>query len=592
MLVDLCESRLNIHLECAQLRNMDYIGKSDPFAVLFIDQTGSTRSENTEQDPIPPSNSLLRTSSHYRPRSDSWTRVGQTETIKNALNVTWTESFEIPYFFERPQRLAVDVFDRDNFRQPNGTLNQQSYRLHDYLGSAEVSVSAIVRAPNQKLVVPLSIPSRPNQRCGFLTIIAEDISELKQRIHYNIKLHGLSRWKTIRYSSNPFLTISRQSAGRGNNPNPNQNWINVMTTKVPAVVSETTEGQVYHFPPISYNYEKFCRRNDHLKLHFKLTFLHNGNQEVVASAIATLAEIHENNGQLQLKRPCRRRKMKVPWTRSPLINTNTNVPRLGSDAGCYLQFTDRNITEDVTFLDYIMGGCEISLMIAIDFTASNGPPESPGTLHFADRINPNEYETAIRYVGDILAAYDSDQWFPAYGFGAKLPPYFTEVAHQFPLNTTTGDAYCQNIDGVLNQYRTTLHSVRLSGPSHLSEIIRVAADDHADSEVSQINQRYTILLILTDGIIEDIDRTLLEIERASAKPLSIVIIGVGDQNFDDMKLLDGDDRGQERDIVQFVKFREYRNAPEVLRAEVLQEIPRQLEQYMLQRGIKPNPLAE
>jgi hypothetical protein len=30
------------------------------------------------------------------------------------------------------------------------------------------------------------------------------------------------------------------------------------------------------------------------------------------------------------------------------------------------------ITENYSFLDYIFGGCEISMQVAVDFTASNG----------------------------------------------------------------------------------------------------------------------------------------------------------------------------------------------------------------------------
>lgn len=31
----------------------------------------------------------------------------------------------------------------------------------------------------------------------------------------------------------------------------------------------------------------------------------------------------------------------------------------------------------VTFLDYIFGGCEINVHVAIDFTLSNGNPNDP-----------------------------------------------------------------------------------------------------------------------------------------------------------------------------------------------------------------------
>jgi hypothetical protein len=43
-----------------------------------------------------------------------------------------------------------------------------------------------------------------------------------------------------------------------------------------------------------------------------------------------------------------------------------------------------------TFLDYVFGGCEISLGLAIDFTLSNGDPNDPKSLHFFDPAK-NEY---------------------------------------------------------------------------------------------------------------------------------------------------------------------------------------------------------
>jgi hypothetical protein len=33
--------------------------------------------------------------------------------------------------------------------------------------------------------------------------------------------------------------------------------------------------------------------------------------------------------------------------------------------------------ERVSFLDYIFGGCEIGVQVAIDFTLSNGAPNTP-----------------------------------------------------------------------------------------------------------------------------------------------------------------------------------------------------------------------
>lgn len=37
-----------------------------------------------------------------------------------------------------------------------------------------------------------------------------------------------------------------------------------------------------------------------------------------------------------------------------------------------------------SFLDYVFGGCEISLLIGIDFTLSNKKPRDPNSLHCHD----------------------------------------------------------------------------------------------------------------------------------------------------------------------------------------------------------------
>lgn len=65
-------------------------------------------------------------------------------------------------------------------------------------------------------------------------------------------------------------------------------------------------------------------------------------------------------------------------------------------------------------------------------------------------------------------------------------------------------------------------------------------------------------MIITDGVITDFDETCDAIVDGSDLPLSIIIVGVGEAEFDKMDDLDGDDtplyskkyrRYRERDIV-------------------------------------------
>lgn len=73
---------------------------------------------------------------------------------------------------------------------------------------------------------------------------------------------------------------------------------------------------------------------------------------------------------------------------------------------------------------------------------------------------------------------------------------------------------------------------------------------------------YHVLLILTDGDIHDMTETTNLIVELSKYPVSLIIVGVGNESFDKMRFLDSDDKilrntkgeAANRDIVQFVRF--------------------------------------
>jgi hypothetical protein len=78
-----------------------------------------------------------------------------------------------------------------------------------------------------------------------------------------------------------------------------------------------------------------------------------------------------------------------------------------------------------TIGEFLRSGWVIQLGVAIDFTASNGDPNTPSSLHFirgGDPMMRNQYEEAIMEVGSVLEMYDVDRLFPVYGFGG-VPHY-------------------------------------------------------------------------------------------------------------------------------------------------------------------------
>ena len=107
---------------------------------------------------------------------------------------------------------------------------------------------------------------------------------------------------------------------------------------------------------------------------------------------------------------------------------------------------------------------------------------------------------------------------------------------------------------------------------------------------------YHILMILTTGVIHDLQQTIDVLVEASILPFSLIIVGIGNGDFKDMEKLDGDEvcltssKGKKRirNIVQFVSFNKYQNKPELLSKEVLAEISRQVVEYYYQlKNYKP-----
>ena len=245
----------------------------------------------------------------------------------------------------------------------------------------------------------------------------------------------------------------------------------------------------------------------------------------------------------------------------------------------------------ISFEHYIKNG-QINLDIAIDYTESNGYPSDPNSLHYIEAEGGNDYEKAIKSCGKIIANYDYDQKFPVYGFGG-IPHNSNEASHCFNINFNDDNPEIQTLENVIKYYRESLNKVKFYGPTNLAPVIKkVMSDIKDDLENRKEENHYHILLILTDGIPNDVKYTVDCIVEASKLPLSIVIVGIGEADFECMEYLDGDiiplvnSFGQirKRDIVQFVKFNTFKEKNAIdngkeLAEEVLKEIPRQIEEY-------------
>jgi hypothetical protein len=132
-------------------------------------------------------------------------------------------------------------------------------------------------------------------------------------------------------------------------------------------------------------------------------------------------------------------------------------------------------TEKNTFPAYIQGGCEISLIVGIDFTYSNGDPKNTSSLHYIDPqgIKQNPYQKAILAVGKILEEYDTDKKYPVYGFGAAVrgdKGQLTLTSHCFPVHDPT-KGEVEGVSGILNAYNEKMKNLSLTGPTNFAPLL-------------------------------------------------------------------------------------------------------------------------
>lgn len=487
---------------------------------------------------------------YTKDNTDTLVHVGTTHVVTNNQNPDWAPAFTVDYLFEVEQEMVVKVYQFEEGK-PLTTLS-----AHPFIGQATFLLADVVRAGARK-TIGLTSDGRPK---GNIELHAESQVNTRDVFVATFKGRKLINKDGFFGKSDPFLVISRL----------NEDATHTIVWKSNKIDNNLSPV----FPPAKIPMVKLCNGDIHRPLKIEIFDWDSGGKHDAMGYVETSVNdlLTRNEAEIKVK----------------------YISKKPKDAG-YFMATNVLIEHHPTFTDFIKGGCEMSLIAAIDFTGSNGDPDMINSLHHIDATGNslNDYQSAISSVGRILEHYDSDKKYPVFGFGAKVRTpdgSYSAAQHCFPVYG--GGLEVEGVQGILQAYKDCVTNVLFSGPTLLAPLINKSCDIAAAANCTQENQKYTILLIITDGVINDMDATKAAIVRASSQPLSIIIIGVGNADFSGMKELDGDKVAlrsgmseAERDIIQFVQ---HTNQPFMqLAQQVLQEVPDQVLQFMEKRHITP-----
>lgn len=485
-----------------------------------------------------------------------WFEVGRTERLDNTLNPQFSKAVLIDYFFEELQKLKFFIYDIDN---PNTT----SLKSADFLGEMECSLGQLVSSGTY--TKPLVLKGTPNQ-AGTITVVAEEVSGGSDEVLLHLRAEKLDK-KDFLGKSDPYLELARSK----------EDGTFVVVHRTEVIQNNLNP----RWKPFQIPVQQLCNGDYDRTIRIAcFDWDSDGTHDFIGAFITNLREM------CSIQQP-----RETQW---PCINEKKQKKKRGYKNSGLVFLSKCEVVKVSSFLDFIQGGCQLNFTVGIDFTASNGDPSQSTSLHYINPYAPNEYMQALTAVGEIIQDYDSDKLFPSFGFGARIPPTY-QVSHQFPLNFNPSNPYCAGLPGLVQAYQTCIQSVQLYGPTNISPIINHVAHFAMQAAQTPAASNYFILLLLTDGVITDMDQTKQAVVAASALPMSIIIVGVGSADFQMMEELDSDDgvlmshgKAAQRDIVQFVPFRKFKTvSPAALAKEVLAEIPKQLTGYYKARGILP-----
>eukprot|EP00069_Balaena_mysticetus_P021439 bmy_00591T0 len=622
-----CVTLVQLSISCDHLIDKDISSKSDPLCVLLQDVGGG-----------------------------KWAELGRTERVRNCSSPEFSKTLQLEYHFETVQKLRFGIYDIDNKTPELGD--------DDFLGGAECSLGQVVSS--RILTLPLMLkPGKPAGR-GTITVSAQELKDSRvvtmevearnldkkealevqelsgqgwcvgggrvgrsfivvvrclslncglcdidrtsweNRIRswsFSIRVMGNGTWHTDLRCETPGIGYD----GVG------ENLLGLVITRVwstglkslhmgrkngssPHANAELTRGLALHLQVIKNNLnptwkrfsvplQHFCGGDPSTPIQVRCSdYDSDGSHDLIGTFHTSLAQLQAVPAEFECIHLEKQQKKKS------YKNSGTICVKI-----CQVE-------TEYSFLDYVMGGCQINFTVGVDFTGSNGDPSSPDSLHYLSPAGVNEYLTALWSVGSVVQDYDSDKLFPAFGFGAQVPPDW-QVSHEFALNFNPNNPYCAGIQGIVDAYRQALPQVRLYGPTNFAPIINHVARFAAQAAHQRTASQYFVLLLLTDGAVTDVEATREAVVRASYLPMSVIIVGVGGADFEAMEQLDADGgplrtrsgEAAARDIVQFVPYRRFQNAPrEALAQTVLAEVPTQLVSYFKAQGwapFKPLPPA-
>ncbi|VDK49978.1 unnamed protein product [Anisakis simplex] len=418
-------------------------------------------------------------------------QIGQTETVINNLNPVFARHFYINYHFENSERLRFLIYQIDG----------DSERILVTLGQCECAVGELL------------------SRGGDMTLRFVTAKVFFQSLRINVVIAGASLDVGVlniraRPSDVTFQALRLQFCGH-HMSSPVDNFpVNAYFVMLLSCEGTDLKHLLYTSESVSAKsptWNSFVVPLSHFtppspgacSIEIDVyNYIANSDDKLIGKCTTSLDHLLRGTGPINTYKLSTDDRRKKDHTSVELMN----IVQIASDS----------------FIDFIKSGTQIHFSVAVDFTASNGNPLNPSSLHYIHPHNANPYMTCLCAVASVINKYNRHERIAALGFGAQIPPNF-QVSHLFFMNGTTTDPHVIGVDGLMSAYRSTLYAIRPYAPTDFSEVIYHVYKFGAAANRQKTSEHYFVLLIVTDGCVTNPRKTLDAIVDCSYLPISIVI---------------------------------------------------------------------
>ena len=244
-------------------------------------------------------------------------------------------------------------------------------------------------------------------------------------------------------------------------------------------------------------------------------------------------------------------------------------------------------TNSFTLFDYLKAGIILESYIGIDFTN--------GTEHIPD-METNQYMQSVAGIRETLFDYIRD--FQVYGYGAGINNSNEFNNLEFFNLSLNDNPILTGYTNIENAYSEILNKISFYKSSSLSPlIIKIKNIILSKYRVDT----YNILFLLISNAPEkkDFQKCLDALIEATYLPLSIVIIGIGNNELEDAKKLflsknkfSSRDIEKRRNNVSFISMKDCNFNNDILKNKCLKDIPIQIVEYYKINNTTPDNIRE